>query len=61
MFSDATLTILTNKNNPVTEIRFRDCFPVSVGALSYNQNLTDIDYLTTEVTFKYNIYEIVAL
>ncbi len=61
MFSDATLTVLTNKNNPVTEIRFQDCFPTSVGSLDYNQNITDVDYLTVDVIFKYKIYEIVKL
>ena len=61
MFSDSTLTILTNKNNPVVEVRFADCFPTSLSGLSYNQNTTDVDYLTAEVNFKYKIYEIHTL
>jgi hypothetical protein len=61
MFSDATLTVLTNKNNPVVEVRFADCFPTSLSTLSYNQNQTDIEYLTADVTFKYKIYEIHSL
>ena len=56
-FSDATLTILTAKNNPVTEIRFKDVFPVNLGGLSYNQQATDINYLSVDVTFKYSIYD----
>lgn len=56
-YSDATLTILTNKNNPVSEIRFSDMFPVSLSGLNYNQQATDIQYLTAEVSFKYKIYE----
>jgi len=55
--SDATLMILTNKNNPVTEVRFTDVFPVSLSGLNYNQQATDIQYLTADVTFKYKIYE----
>lgn len=55
--SDATLMILTNKNNPVTEVRFSDIFPVSLSGLDYNQQATDINYLTADVTFKYKIYE----
>ena len=55
--SDATLMILTNKNNPVTEVRFSDVFPVSLSGLNYNQQATDIQYLTADVTFKYKIYE----
>ena len=49
MFSDATLTVLSNKNNPIIEVRFEDVFPVSVGALSFTQTATDVEYLTTEV------------
>ena len=61
MTSDAVMTILTNKNNPVVECRFKDVFPVSLSGLSYTQNATDVDYLTADVTFKYTIYEIVTL
>ena len=61
MFSDCVLTILSNKNNPVAECRFADCFPTSLGALEYSQNQTDVDYLTVDVTFKYKIYEIHTL
>ena len=61
MYSDAMLTILTNKNNPVVECRFRDVFPTSLSGLTYSQNQTDVEYLTASVTFKYQIYEIVTL
>ena len=61
MFSDCVLTVLSNKNNPVAECRFADCFPVSLGSLDYSQNQTDVEYLTADVTFKYKIYEIVSL
>lgn len=55
--SDATLLILTNKNNPITEVRFSDLFPVALSGLSYSQQVTDVQYLTADVTFKYKIYE----
>lgn len=55
-FSDATLMVLTNKNNPVVEVRFKDVFPVSLGGLQYNQQAADITYLTCDVVFKYSIY-----
>ena len=57
IYSDATLTVLTNKNNPVTEIRFRDVFPTSLSGLSYDQQASDVDYLSTDITFKYKYYE----
>jgi len=56
-FSDATLTILSSKNTPVSEIRFRDVFPISLTGLSYNQQATDVNYLTSDVIFKYSLYE----
>ena len=61
MTSDSVLTILTNKNNPVVECRFRDVFPTSLSGLTYSQNQTDVEYLTASVNFKYTIYEIVTL
>jgi len=58
MYSDATLTILSNKNNPIVEVRFEDIFPVAVGALSFTQGATDVEYLTADVSFRYKIYTI---
>ena len=37
LFSDATLIVLTSKNNPIKEIRFRDVYPTSIGSLQYDQ------------------------
>jgi len=60
-FSDATLTILTNKNNPTLEVRFADVFPVALSGLDYNQNVTDVEYLTATIDFRYKLYEMVKL
>ena len=57
IFSDATLNILTSKNNPVTEVRFSDVFPISLSALQYDQQANDTDYLTATVTFNYKLYD----
>jgi len=61
MYSDATLTILSNKNNPLVEVRYSDMFPVSLSALSYSQDATDVTYQTAEISFRYKLYEIVTL
>tara|TARA_B100000029_G_scaffold264199_1_gene260395 strand:+ start:1343 stop:1936 length:594 start_codon:yes stop_codon:yes gene_type:complete len=58
LFSDATLILLSNKNNPVVNVFFRNIYPVSLGVLDYNQQATDVEYLTVEATFSYQIYEI---
>jgi len=57
IYSDATLMILSSKNNSVLEVRFRDVYPISLGGLDYNQQAGDVEYLTTSVTFNYKIYE----
>ncbi len=57
VYSDATLNVLTSKNNSNIEVRFSDMFPVSLSGLSFNQQATDIDYLSASVTMKYKLYE----
>ena len=61
MFSDATLTVLSNKNNPIVEVRFSSMYPVSLGALEFSQQASDVEYMTVQADFTYQIYEIVAL
>jgi len=55
--SDATLTVLSSKNNSQVEIRFRDMYPTGLTGLQYNQQAADIDYLTATVSFSYLIYD----
>ena len=56
ILSDATLTILSAKNNPIKEVRFKDIFPVSLTGVSYSQQASDVQYLTSSVSFKYTTY-----
>ena len=58
MFSDATLVILSNKNNPIVQVKYADVFPTSLSSLDFNQNATDVEYLQATATFKYKLYEI---
>ena len=60
-YTDATLTILSNKNNPILEVRFADVIPVALSGLDYNQNVTDVEYLTATIDFRYKLYEIVPI
>ena len=50
-YSDATLSILSSKNNPILEVRFRDLYPTSLSGLSYDQQAGDTSYLTGTVSF----------
>ena len=55
--SDATLTVLSSKNNAQVEVRFRDLYPTGLTGLQYNQQAADVDYLTATVSFSYTIYD----
>jgi len=61
MYGDATLTIMTSKNNPVMEVRFSDVYPVALSGLSFNQQEGDITYLTATATFTYKLYEMFTI
>ena len=61
LYGDATLTIMTSKNNPIMEVRFSDLYPVSLGALQFDQQATDITYLTATATFSYKLYEMFTI
>ena len=56
-YSDATLTVLTSKNNAQVEIRFRDVYPTGLTGLQYDQQANDVDYLTATVSFNYLVYD----
>ena len=55
--SDATLTVLSSKNNAQVEVRFRDLYPTGLTGLQYDQQAADVDYLTATVSFNYLIYD----
>jgi hypothetical protein len=61
IYSDATLTILNSKNIPKTEIRFQNVYPTSLGGLSYDVKLSDVDYLQAAASFGYMYYDIVQI
>ena len=49
------------ENNPILEVRFADVFPVALSGLDYNQNVTDVEYLTATIDFRYKLYEMVPI
>ena len=61
IYSDATLTVLNNKNIAKTEIRFQNVFPISLGSLSYDIKANDVDYLQVQASFNYMYYDIVQI
>jgi len=61
IYSDATLTILNNKNIPKTEIRFRNVYPTLLSGLSYDIKASDVSYIQASATFSYLGYDIVQI
>ena len=61
MFGDATLTVTSSKNNPNVEVRFSDIYPVALSTLQFDQQASDVEYLTATCTFSYTLYEIFTL
>ena len=61
LYSDATMTLLSSKHNPVAEVRFKDVFPLSMSSLDYSQSDTDVTYLTMTASFAYSYYDIVSI
>lgn len=57
-YTDATLVILTAANNPNISITFKNVFPVQLSALQFDTTVGDIQYLTCDAVFKYEMYEI---
>jgi hypothetical protein len=57
LFSDAYLMVLSNKNNPILQVDFQNIYPVSLSAIQFSQDSTDVQYTTASATFSYQIYE----
>ena len=58
LYSDGTLTILDQLNNPKFKVLFKDLFPISLTTLTFDATLQSQEFFTAEVAFKYSIYEI---
>ena len=57
-YSDATLTILTNKNNPIVTVQFSQLFPVSINSIQFDTSVDASSILTGKAAFKFTNYDI---
>jgi hypothetical protein len=51
--SDMNILLHTNKSNPNYSIVFKDVFPVSLGAISFDTNATSLEPIVIDAVFKY--------
>ena len=58
-YSDAQLTILSNKNNPILQVNFTDVFPIALSSIHYGTEMTAEQVITGTATFKFTNYDII--
>jgi len=61
IYSDGTLQVLNSNMVSNFQVFFKDLFPYSLGTLTFDATMTDIQYFTANVSFKYTIYNITDL
>jgi hypothetical protein len=55
-YSEAILTIFTNKNNPSLRIKFFDVFPVQLSSIPLNVQISAEEVLVGNAKFKFSYY-----
>ena len=56
--TDATLTVLTGNMNAQINFVFNECFPLSLSSIAFDSAGTDVEYVTADVTFRYDVYTV---
>jgi hypothetical protein len=57
-YSDAILTVFTNKNNPIIQLNFIDVFPVTLSSITLSTKAPATDVLTASASFAFTNYTI---
>ena len=57
-FSDGSLSILDSNFNANIVIKFKDLYPISLTPLEFDATKADVQYFTSEVVFKYTVYNV---
>jgi hypothetical protein len=55
-YTDATMTIFTNKNNPNFRVKFVGLFPVSLSTIIFNTGDSADNVVTADATFRFTYY-----
>ena len=56
--TDAVLTVLTSNMNPQIHFRFKDTFPLTLSSIAFDSGGTDVEYVTADVSFRYDVYTV---
>lgn len=55
---DLTLSVLSSHNNVTKQIQFIDAYPTLLSSLPFDITITDVQYLTSMVTFEYSYFKL---
>ena len=58
IYTNGQLHIVTSSYNPAFVVDFVDLFPVALSNLQFDATITDVEYITAEVTFKHQQFSI---
>lgn len=56
LYSDITLTILSNLNNPLVRVHFTDAFPISLTDVNFDTKSSSDTIITATATFNYDYF-----
>lgn len=57
-YHDGILTVNSNANNPNMRFKFTNCHPVSLGGINFSVQSSPETIITTDITFRYDGFEI---
>jgi hypothetical protein len=53
IYTNGNLQIVTSSYNPALIVEFRNLFPISLSGLQFDATISDVEYITAQVTFKH--------
>jgi len=53
IYTDGQLHIVTSQYNPAFIVDFKNLFPIGLSNLQFDATMSDVEYITAEVTFKH--------
>ncbi len=57
-YSQAELHVVTSQYNPAFVVSFTNVFPYSLTSLNFDATMSDVEYITAQVTFKHQKHHI---
>jgi hypothetical protein len=57
-FSDATITLLSSKNNPIYNFKIYDCFPTSLSTFVMSASDSPDTIMTADATFRFAYFDV---